>query len=143
YVGYLFFQLKTHADYLCAAALACLLGITLIVAVCSEYLTVAIESVSETSGINQAFLGLIVLPIAGNAAEHITDFDAFAVLMLTGGARWLPWRALSVILAYFVSSDGSSNWLLGLQLVATYCLIGFVFLLEREPANVALSNWGR
>jgi len=28
--------------------------------------------VSETSGINQAFLGLIVLPIAGNAAEHIT-----------------------------------------------------------------------
>lgn len=40
--------------------------------------------------------------------------------------------AVSVILAYFVSSDGSSNWLLGLQLVATYCLIGFVFLLERE-----------
>ncbi len=32
--------------------------------------------------------------------------------------------AVSVILAYFVSSDGSSNWLLGLQLVATYCLIG-------------------
>lgn len=27
---------------------------------------------SESSGINQAFLGLIVLPIAGNAAEHIT-----------------------------------------------------------------------
>ena len=42
--------------------------------------------------------------------------------------------AVSVILAYFVSSDGTSNWLLGLQLVATYCLIGFVFLLEREPA---------
>jgi len=42
-----------------------------------------------------------------------------------------------------VSSDGTSNWLLGLQLVATYCLIGFVFLLEKEPASVALDKWGR
>ena len=41
----------------------------------AEYLTGAIEAVSETSGINQAFLGLIVLPIAGNAAEHITVGD--------------------------------------------------------------------
>ncbi len=41
-------------------------------------------------------------------------------------------HAVSVILAYFVCSDGSSNWLLGLQLVATYCLIGLVFLLEKE-----------
>ena len=41
-------------------------------ACCAEYLTGAIEAVSESSGINQAFLGLIVLPIAGNAAEHIT-----------------------------------------------------------------------
>ena len=38
----------------------------------AEYLTGAIEAVSASSGINQAFLGLIVLPIAGNAAEHIT-----------------------------------------------------------------------
>ena len=41
-------------------------------AAAAEYLTGAIEAVSESSGINQAFLGLIVLPIAGNAAEHIT-----------------------------------------------------------------------
>ena len=36
-------------------------------------------------------------------------------------------------MASLVSSDGSSNWLLGVQLVATYCLIGLVFLLEKEP----------
>ena len=41
-------------------------------------------------------------------------------------------HAVSVILAYFVSSDGSSNWLLGLQLVGTYLLIAFVYLLEKE-----------
>lgn len=37
-----------------------------------RFLTGAIEEVSKKSGLNQAFLGLIVLPIAGNACEHIT-----------------------------------------------------------------------
>ncbi|KAH7624753.1 putative Ca(2+)/H(+) antiporter [Nannochloris sp. 'desiccata'] len=148
-------------------ALFSLTLITITVAACSEFLTGAIEAVSESSGINQGFLGLIILPIAGNACEHMTavfvavknkmdlaisvalgssiqiasfvlpvtvlagwamgkeltlDFDIFAVLCLF----------CSVILAYFVSSDGSSNWLLGLQLVVTYLLIGAVYYLEDE-----------
>ena len=37
-----------------------------------RFLTGALEEVSKTSGLNQRFLGLIVLPIAGNACEHIT-----------------------------------------------------------------------
>lgn len=37
-----------------------------------RFLTGALEEVSEQSGLGQAFLGLIVLPIAGNACEHIT-----------------------------------------------------------------------
>jgi Ca2+:H+ antiporter len=54
--------------------------------------------------------------------DFTLNFDPFAVLMLT----------VSVIMAYFVSSDGHSNWLLGVQLISTYVLIGFVFMLERE-----------
>lgn len=34
---------------------------------------------------------------------------------------------LSVVHAFFVSSDGRSNWLLGLQLVSTYVLIAVVY----------------
>ena len=37
-----------------------------------RFLTGALEDVSKASGLNQRFLGLIVLPIAGNACEHIT-----------------------------------------------------------------------
>lgn len=37
-----------------------------------RFLTGALEAVSQQSGLGQAFLGLIVLPIAGNACEHIT-----------------------------------------------------------------------
>ena len=40
-------------------------------------------------------------------------FDPFLVLMLT----------LSVIHAQFVSSDGKSNWMMGIQLVGTYVLV--------------------
>ena len=46
--------------------------------------------------------------------------------------------AASVILTYFVCSDGCTNWLLGLQLVATYCLIAFIFCLEKEPPSPPL-----
>ena len=37
-----------------------------------RWLTDAITEVSEISGLSEAFLGLIILPIAGNACEHIT-----------------------------------------------------------------------
>lgn len=141
--------------------------VTIAVAACSEYLTGAIEQVSETTHINKSFLGLVLLPIAGNAAEHFTavflatknkmdaaiaiavgssiqiavfvlpvtvlvgwaigmpltlNFDPFAVIIMT----------LSVMLAYFVTSDGKSNWLLGLQLLLTYLLISSVYLLEQQ-----------
>ena len=37
-----------------------------------RFLTGALNAVAVKSGLGQAFLGLIVLPIAGNACEHIT-----------------------------------------------------------------------
>ncbi|KAL3135961.1 hypothetical protein ABBQ32_007005 [Trebouxia sp. C0010 RCD-2024] len=175
YVGYLFFQLKTHKAIFSpededaeepamslTAAIIGLTGITVVVAISAEFLTDAISDVSEKSGLSEAFLGLIILPIAGNACEHITavlvayknkmdlaigvalgssiqiaifvlpvlvligwaigkdfslDLDPFLVIILT----------LSVIHAHFVSSDGQSNWMMGVQLVGTYVLIALLF----------------
>lgn len=54
------------------AALAWLAGITGLVAVSSELLTGSIEAVSRRWGISDGFVGFIILPIAGNACEHIT-----------------------------------------------------------------------
>ncbi|KIY93104.1 Vacuolar calcium ion transporter [Monoraphidium neglectum] len=100
YCGYLVFQLGSHSDLFRApaeggdddggggggandehkeapsltfgAALVWLAGITVLVAFCSEALTGSIEEVSHAWGLSQSFLGFIVLPIAGNACEHIT-----------------------------------------------------------------------
>ena len=55
-----------------AGALGGLTLVTIAVAACSEYLTGSIEAVAASTQINKSFLGIILLPIAGNAAEHFT-----------------------------------------------------------------------
>eukprot|EP00976_Prorocentrum_cordatum_P018874 382763-Prorocentrum_minimum.AAC.2 len=53
-------------------AVAGLVGSTLMVSLCSEYLVDAIEGVSASWGLSSVFIGIILLPIVGNAAEHMT-----------------------------------------------------------------------
>ncbi|KAK5118816.1 hypothetical protein LTR62_000025 [Meristemomyces frigidus] len=92
YCLYLYFQLKSHAKLFDAEtqdeggegeekepeilgpvpASVCLVLVTLLVAVCAEYLVGSIDSIVETSGISKTFIGLVLLPIVGNAAEHVT-----------------------------------------------------------------------
>lgn len=43
-----------------------------LVAVCADFMSDAIEPLVDRTGISQAFIGLIILPIVGNAAEHVT-----------------------------------------------------------------------
>ena len=89
YVLYLFFQLKTHKDLFDdedeqdgeqeegrvlsppAAGIA-LVIVTVLVAICAEYLVDSIDSIVETAHISKTFIGLVLLPIVGNAAEHVT-----------------------------------------------------------------------
>jgi Ca2+:H+ antiporter len=54
------------------AAVVMLLFTTALVAVCAEFLVDAIPQMTENSSVSQAFIGLIILPIVGNAAEHVT-----------------------------------------------------------------------
>lgn len=49
------------------------LGIsTVLVAVCAEFMVGSIDALTETGNISKTFVGLILLPIVGNAAEHAT-----------------------------------------------------------------------
>ncbi|GKZ85028.1 hypothetical protein AnigIFM56816_010590 [Aspergillus niger] len=54
------------------AAVVMLLVSTGLVAVCAEFLVDAIPTMIESSSVSEAFIGLIILPIVGNAAEHVT-----------------------------------------------------------------------
>jgi Ca2+:H+ antiporter len=87
YVMYLVFQLKTHSELFDEgntgeheeaelltpwAAGVLLVVITIAVAICAEYLVDSIDSIVETVHISKTFIGLILIPIVGNAAEHVT-----------------------------------------------------------------------
>ncbi|KAG5979188.1 hypothetical protein E4U55_005465 [Claviceps digitariae] len=54
------------------AAVLLLLASTALVAVCAEFLVGSIKEVTASSGLGEVFIGLIILPIVGNAAEHVT-----------------------------------------------------------------------
>ncbi|KIK61873.1 hypothetical protein GYMLUDRAFT_558067 [Collybiopsis luxurians FD-317 M1] len=88
YVAYLYFQLKSHAHLFVAeneaeepeeqrmsiiAASISLLTVTVITAFCADYLVASIEEVANRYHIPKPFIGLILLPIVGNAAEHVTS----------------------------------------------------------------------
>ena len=102
YVTWLYFQFQTHSrlfeqtnanvdpehadarkgkqgDTLSpqAAGIA-LLTTTIMVAVCAEYLVGTIDGLVHTLGINKIFVGLIILPLVGNAPEQVTAVAAAA-----------------------------------------------------------------
>jgi len=87
YVAYIFFQLVTHREAMTEdegggddeeeppmlsinAAISTMLATTTIVAYSSEMLVNSLEEVVETLGISSHFIGIILLPIVGNACEH-------------------------------------------------------------------------
>jgi Ca2+:H+ antiporter len=87
YLCYLVFQLKTHA-YLFedpdaegeeeeALLTACFASVMLAICTvttsfCTDYLIASIEGTIQTCHISKEFIGIILLPIIGNAAEHYT-----------------------------------------------------------------------
>jgi Ca2+:H+ antiporter len=45
---------------------------TVLVAFCSEFMVSSIDGITESGAVGKTFVGLILLPIVGNAAEHAT-----------------------------------------------------------------------
>lgn len=86
YVAGLYFSFYTHQDIFgtehaevaeaegpvasLKRSIAILAGCTVFVALLSEVLVKSVESVSQSFGLSEFFIGLIIIPIIGNAAEH-------------------------------------------------------------------------
>jgi Ca2+:H+ antiporter len=54
------------------AAAAVLIATTVLVAICADYLVDSIDALVERAHLSRNFIGLILIPIVGNAAEHVT-----------------------------------------------------------------------
>lgn len=55
------------------SALTFLLISTVIVSICADFLVGTIDNIVESTGLSKTFIGLIIIPIVGNAAEHVTS----------------------------------------------------------------------
>ena len=93
YILYLYFQLFSHHNLFAdienqeaggddeeadgqilspVAATIALILVTVLVSICADYLVGSIDSIVESAHISKTFVGLILIPIVGNAAEHVT-----------------------------------------------------------------------
>uniref|UniRef100_A0A7S1NHA8 Sodium/calcium exchanger membrane region domain-containing protein n=1 Tax=Eutreptiella gymnastica TaxID=73025 RepID=A0A7S1NHA8_9EUGL len=85
YVQFLYFQMGTHSHLFEDAeeeaddpiltlfgAIFLMAIITIAVSVHTEFLVDAVEGTVKATGLNERFIGIILLPIIGNAAEHVS-----------------------------------------------------------------------
>jgi Ca2+:H+ antiporter len=180
YAAYLIFSLGTHRAIFQGRAQATswgpppktwsvtraalvLAGATALIAWLSEILVATLAPATAVLGLGPQFVGVFVVAVLGNAAEHSTAVTAAlknrmdlsmsiaigsgvqvalllapALVLLSHVAGPHPMDlafpgglVLSVLIAIFVSgqvaSDGRSNWLEGLLLLAVYAILGLLY----------------
>jgi len=66
---------ETHHDTVLTRnqAAVVLLLTTVVVSFCADHLIGTIDSIVDAAGLSKTFIGLVLIPIVGNAAEHVTS----------------------------------------------------------------------
>lgn len=153
-----------HVLWSVRTALAVLLGATVLTALVSELLVRTVEPVTHALGWTELFVGVILVPMIGNVAEHFgavivawknnmdlslaiaagssTQIALFVAPLLVLASLalghpmdlvFVPMELLVLGLATaifaYISQDGESTWLEGVQLLAVYLMAALVFYL--------------
>ncbi len=183
YALHLLFSLRTHTHLFSGQesekvepehvwpirkSLLMLAGITAVLAWMSEILVGSVEPAAHAFGMTNIFIGVIVVAIIGNAAEHSTavmmamknrmelslgiavgssiQMALFVAPVLVLASYLIgphpmdlvfsPTEVLAVFVAVLITgqiaSDGESNWLEGVQLLAVYLILALVFFFMPE-----------
>lgn len=166
YFMFLYFQLITHASLFedeaadaeaeaepgeeesflslpgsCILLMSC----TLVVASCSEGLVDSIEGVSTDFGLPKAFIGVILLPIVGNAAEHATAVTSaykgkldLAIGVAVGSSTQIALFVVPVAVLAGWAYDTPMG--LNFRMFDTACQMLSVFLVSQVLQH-GLTNW--
>jgi Ca2+:H+ antiporter len=189
YAAHLLFSLHTHKQLFAGESggapaeaerawslrksLLVLAGATAMIAWISEILVGSVEHAAEAFGMTRVFLGVIVVAVVGNAAEHSTailmavknrmeialgiaigsslQIALFVAPLLVIASHFIgprpmdlvftPAEVLAVFVAVLISgqiaSDGETNWLEGVQLLAVYLILAIVFYFLPDVAAPA------
>ncbi|KAL5037142.1 hypothetical protein RTP6_004614 [Batrachochytrium dendrobatidis] len=169
YIAFLYFQLITHPHVYepprnieaandqeeeeeeeqslltMPVAIGVLVVSAVIIGFCAEYLVDSIEGLSKTVGISETFIGLIILPIVGNAAEHVSAVFAAArgKMDLAIGVA----LGSSMQIALFVTPVlVIAGWSMGMPLTLNFPIFDTVvlfvaILITNHLINDGESNW--
>ncbi|KAJ3309811.1 hypothetical protein HDV04_005590 [Boothiomyces sp. JEL0838] len=158
YISFMIFQFKTHSQLFesegdeddepemnLVSAIGLLVLTTVGVSFSSQYLVDSVEGFSEQWGINQAFIGLILIPIVGNVTEHISAVYAarrdkmdLAIGIAIGS---------SIQIAIFVTPLlVIIGWIIGVPLTLSFPIfdVAVIFVANLIVANLlndGKSNW--
>jgi Ca2+:H+ antiporter len=137
---------------------------TLGVVVMSEMLVGVVEPVVASLGVSEFFLGIILIPLIGNVAEHLVavkvaiqnQMDLSVEIAIASSLQIALFVApilvfvslamghpltlifntfellaliIGVFITVFISQDGESNWLEGIELLAVYLILAMAFFL--------------
>lgn len=136
---------------------------TVFIGIESEIFVGTVEPMTKAMGLSEFFVGIILVPIIGNAAEHSTAVMMalknkmnvaieialgsslqiilfvtpvliflsllFSPMSIVFNTFELIALIFSVIIANRLASDGESNWLEGVQLIAVYIIIAAAFFI--------------
>jgi Ca2+:H+ antiporter len=143
-------------------AVAVLLVASVLVALIAEILVGTVQHAARVLGMTEVFVGVVLLAIVGNAAEHSTAVTVarkgkmdLAINIAIGSSLQIalfvapvlvfasylfgnsmdlvftPFEVIAVLLAVFavnvIVSDGESNWMEGVLLIAVYLIIAIAF----------------
>ena len=144
-------------------ALVLLLASTAGIALMSEILVGAVEAAASAFGMSEVFVGVVLVALVGNAAEHSSaillagkDRMDAAIAIAVGSSIQIALFvapllvflsyvigphpmdllfttlevvavAIAVALMSFISNDGESHWMEGVQLLAVYVILAIAF----------------
>ena len=153
YILYLVFQLKTHVDIFTesnqtepdgspeldpwAAGFVLILA-TIGVSVCADYLVDSTDGFVEELGVSRAFIGLILVPIVGNAGEFVAVINQvrknnidFAIGLIAGSTLQIALfvTPFLVILGWIIGKpmslcfDTFQTTVLSMSVIVVNCLV--------------------
>jgi len=157
YCAYLIFSLWTHSEYFSgeedayheeeislSTSLVGLAIVTALVSFFSDFLVEAINGVCESTGMSTTFLGVVLLPIIGNAVEHWTAVICaykgkmnLAISISLGSAAQISLFVLpmAVIVGWIVDKDVTIGYPLYEVAMFVYAIVIVAFLVQQGKAN--------
>ncbi|KAK6506586.1 hypothetical protein TWF481_005044 [Arthrobotrys musiformis] len=132
-------------ELLLITAVILLAGSTALVAICAEFLVDSLDYLVEHSPISKYFVGLILLPIVGNAAEHATSVTVaykdkmdLAIGVAVGSSMQIALLVIPfiVVLGWIMGIDEMTLYFDGFQVVLLLVSVLLVnYLIQDGKSN--------